>query len=220
MLLMNRRHLSLAAVVVLIAAGTLYAKKHKPAKPQDQRQRAMHALDRLTFGPRPGDVQAVMRIGVEQWIEQQLHPENVDDSGMQMRLAGYRTLTMSTRQMAMAFPPNFVAKAVMDGKMPMPSDPYSRAIYAAAIDRIEHKEAEKQQQAQPTTAAANAVPTNTPAPKAMPGIEPAEITERQLARRETRSVVDDLIALPADQRMRQILALPVAEQHNLLPGLP
>jgi hypothetical protein len=46
------------------------------------RRRALHALNRLTFGPRPGDVQQVMAIGVDQWIDLQLHPEKIDDSAL------------------------------------------------------------------------------------------------------------------------------------------
>ncbi|WP_036169824.1 DUF1800 domain-containing protein [Massilia sp. 9096] len=40
-------------------------------------QQAVHVLNRLAFGPRPGDVERVERIGVQAWIEQQLHPESI-----------------------------------------------------------------------------------------------------------------------------------------------
>ena len=53
----------------------------------NDRQRAEHALDRLAFGAKPGDVERVMKIGVEQWIEQQLHPERIDDRAVEARLA-------------------------------------------------------------------------------------------------------------------------------------
>ena len=45
----------------------------------DDQKRALHALNRLTFGPRPGDVERVTAIGVDKWIDQQLHPEKIDD---------------------------------------------------------------------------------------------------------------------------------------------
>ena len=50
-----------------------------PQTANDERARAEHALNRLAFGARPGDVERVMRIGVDRWIEQQLHPERIDD---------------------------------------------------------------------------------------------------------------------------------------------
>ncbi|MBW7934832.1 MAG: DUF1800 domain-containing protein [Gemmatimonadaceae bacterium] len=43
-------------------------------------QQVLHALSRLTFGPRPDDEARVRAIGVDRWIEEQLHPERLDDA--------------------------------------------------------------------------------------------------------------------------------------------
>lgn len=43
-------------------------------------QQVLHALSRLTFGPRPGDEARVRALGVDRWIEEQLHPERLDDA--------------------------------------------------------------------------------------------------------------------------------------------
>jgi uncharacterized protein (DUF1800 family) len=51
------------------------------------RQRAQHALDRLAFGAKPGDVERVMAIGVDRWIAQQLHPEQIADGAVEAHLA-------------------------------------------------------------------------------------------------------------------------------------
>src|SRR5690348_12452757 len=40
----------------------------------------LHALDRLTFGPRPGDVEAVKKLGLKKWIDLQLHPERIAEN--------------------------------------------------------------------------------------------------------------------------------------------
>jgi len=40
------------------------------------------ALNRLGFGPRPGDLDRVKEIGLQKWVDQQLHPESIDDSGV------------------------------------------------------------------------------------------------------------------------------------------
>jgi uncharacterized protein (DUF1800 family) len=40
----------------------------------------VHVLNRLTFGPRPGDVQQVRQMGVDKWIDQQLHPERIAEN--------------------------------------------------------------------------------------------------------------------------------------------
>jgi len=63
-----------------------------------ERQRALHALNRLAFGARPGDVDRVMQIGVDQWIDQQLHPESIPDRDVDARLAQYDTLKMTDSQ--------------------------------------------------------------------------------------------------------------------------
>jgi len=69
-------------------------KKKKPPAPLTQEQRGIHALNRLTFGPRPGDLDSVLKMGVDKWIDQQLHPESIDDSALNARLVPLRTLRM------------------------------------------------------------------------------------------------------------------------------
>ncbi len=49
-------------------------------------QRILHVLNRLGYGPRPGDVERVRRLGLRQYIAQQLHPETIDDSAVEARL--------------------------------------------------------------------------------------------------------------------------------------
>src|SRR5579872_4259572 len=75
-----------------------------PAGELSERQKILHALNRLTFGPRPGDVDAVMAQGLESWIEDQLHPESIDDSALNSRLAPYASTRMSLKQIAELFP--------------------------------------------------------------------------------------------------------------------
>ena len=50
-------------------------------------ERIFHALDRLTFGPRPGEVEEVKAIGLDAWIAQQLHPASIDDTAMETAAA-------------------------------------------------------------------------------------------------------------------------------------
>ncbi|HEV7240064.1 MAG TPA: DUF1800 domain-containing protein [Thermoanaerobaculia bacterium] len=54
-----------------------------------ERERAEHALNRLSFGARPGDLERVTRIGVDRWIDEQLHPERIDDRVVAARVARY-----------------------------------------------------------------------------------------------------------------------------------
>src|SRR5207249_10495041 len=57
--------------------------KENSSSQMPEQKRAMHALNRLTFGPRPGDSNRVMAMGVDQWIDQQLHPDKIDDHALE-----------------------------------------------------------------------------------------------------------------------------------------
>jgi uncharacterized protein (DUF1800 family) len=59
----------------------------------------VHALNRLTYGPRPGDVAAVRTVGLDKWIDQQLHPERIPDREVQARTAALRTAGLSTHDL-------------------------------------------------------------------------------------------------------------------------
>jgi uncharacterized protein (DUF1800 family) len=50
-------------------------------------QQIIQALSRLTFGPNPGDVLKVRSMGLDNWIDQQLHPEKIDDSALDKFIA-------------------------------------------------------------------------------------------------------------------------------------
>src|SRR5260370_23709684 len=84
------------------ARGKPAAKRQKIRRLTED-QRALHALNRLTFGAKPGDVQRVLAIGIDKWIEQQLHPDAIDDRALAGRLAPLRTLAMSTHDMVESF---------------------------------------------------------------------------------------------------------------------
>jgi uncharacterized protein (DUF1800 family) len=75
-----RSILTLALVVgcgVVLPAEQSYSEF---AKKLSGDQQILHALDRLTFGPRPGDVDAVKKMGLSQWIDLQLHPERIPEN--------------------------------------------------------------------------------------------------------------------------------------------
>jgi uncharacterized protein (DUF1800 family) len=69
-----------------------------PAAPDDKT--IVHVLNRLGFGPGPGDVERVRRIGLTAYIEQQLRPESLPDTAIAGRLASFSTLQMSTQELA------------------------------------------------------------------------------------------------------------------------
>src|ERR1700691_5189067 len=73
--------------ILLALPAAANGKTRKPAddaklfqKKLSKDEQILHALDRLTFGPRPGDVERVKRIGLKKWIDQQLHPDRLAEN--------------------------------------------------------------------------------------------------------------------------------------------
>jgi len=218
---MTRIRYWIAGLLAALAVAAVLVAKSKPKESSvaDEHRRAVHALDRLAFGPRPGDVERVSAMGVDQWIELQLHPEKIADSAIQARLELYRTLRMSTRQMVTDFPPNPQLKAAMEGKVAIPNDPYGHAIYMAGIARLQTKQDEKK-----------AAATTTPAPGGTATVVPASANQSKANtpagmqlpqdRREVHDQIDSLILLQPEARMQRILNMPSGEQAVLLKGVP
>src|SRR5258708_8814004 len=60
----------------------------------------VHVLNRIAFGPRAGDVERVRAMGVDRYVDQQLHPERVADAAMVARLGALSSIAMSSREIA------------------------------------------------------------------------------------------------------------------------
>jgi len=70
-------------------------KGHLPITELTEDEAIVHALNRLAYGPRPGDVEQVRQMGLEKWLDQQLNPDSIDDSALDQRLEKYPTLRKS-----------------------------------------------------------------------------------------------------------------------------
>jgi uncharacterized protein (DUF1800 family) len=110
---MKREAITIAAIA--IAAVTLPRPGHATS-PFDQHlnpeQQIVHALNRLTYGPRPGDVEEVRRVGLAKWMQSQLHPEQIAENPvLAERLKPLESLGLSL--------PDVVAKYTPDPAMNM-----------------------------------------------------------------------------------------------------
>lgn len=92
-------------------------------------ERILHALNRFTFGPRPGDLEAVKAMGLERWFEQQLHPATLDEADLDARLAQFPAMQWDTPNLLFRLPSYAVIRQVADGKVPMPENRALQAIY-------------------------------------------------------------------------------------------
>src|SRR5690242_9895668 len=70
--------------------------------------RIRQTLNRLTFGARPGDFEEVHRLGVEKWIELQLHPERVAENPMlEARLKPLESIRLDSAEIIKRYFPQF-----------------------------------------------------------------------------------------------------------------
>jgi len=125
----------------------------KPEPKLTERERALHALNRLTFGPRPGDVERVLSLGVDSWIAEQLVTATAPDDALEAKLAPLRTLKMQPLEMLTAFPNGNLVRQVMDKKKPYPNDPVLAGLYEVLVARQREQDASNR---------ANALVTNNP----------------------------------------------------------
>jgi uncharacterized protein (DUF1800 family) len=100
------------AISLLVVAVTLFgslpaiveAESKRQATKVSEGQRISHVLNRLGFGARPGDVERVKAIGIDNYINQQLNPDNIKDDVAVSKLRNLPTLQMTTAELYEKFP--------------------------------------------------------------------------------------------------------------------
>jgi len=89
----------------------------------------LHALNRLAYGPRPGDIERIKQIGLAKWIDQQLNPNSINDSAVEARLDIYPTLKMHTLQLLAEYPnPKQAAKRELKAQNQQPGTAAAEVI--------------------------------------------------------------------------------------------
>jgi uncharacterized protein (DUF1800 family) len=119
---------------------------HRPAYKSSQLQgdeRILQALNRFTFGPAPGDVEAVRAMGLDKWFEQQLHPAAIDETELNARLAQFPAMQWSTQNLLYRIPSNAIIRQAMNGRGTIPEGNVLHAVYEDQIYRIQEKKADQ-----------------------------------------------------------------------------
>ncbi|HXB22105.1 MAG TPA: DUF1800 domain-containing protein [Candidatus Solibacter sp.] len=204
------RQLSALILLFLFSFPAAFAsdgkKPKNPAKPQvlTEHDRALHALERLTFGPRPGDIEKVLSLGVDNWVEQQLNPVQLPNTNLDARLAPYRTLRMQPKELVQTFPNGQLIREAADKKRTLPSDPVQYGLWEVLVTKYN-----EQQQAN----AAAAKPTPTPDDAAQKAAE-------QTAKDTARNVANMLLSLPKAERMPTLMRMPMSDRRALVQYVP
>ena len=94
-----------------VASARMPSRAEIASREQTADQQVHHVLNRLAFGARPGDVEAVRAIGVDRWIAQQLEPERISDAPTESFLTQFMTLGMTGEQLLLKYPPPGAQKA-------------------------------------------------------------------------------------------------------------
>ena len=150
----------------------------RPAYSSSQLQgdaRILHALDRFTFGPRSGDVEAVRAMGLETWFERQLHPANIDEADLNARLTQFPAMQWSVQELLLRIPSNAVVRQAMNGRIQIPRQGALHAVYEDAIYRMQMRQTEKNEKnaasASPAPAGGEAVAAGSQPDRQNPGAE-------------------------------------------------
>jgi uncharacterized protein (DUF1800 family) len=104
----------------------------------DPERKVVQLVSRITFGPRPGDLDRVRHKGLNAFLDEQLHPERLDDSALHARLANLPTLSMSTGELMRKYPaPNQFQQARMRMEMESTGQQELTASHAATAPGME-----------------------------------------------------------------------------------
>src|SRR5687768_10528924 len=97
-------------------------------------QQILHALNRLTFGARPGDALEIRRIGLDNWVELQLNPKRIDDNAADQFMSRYTILNRDQNELLRAF-----NEAQRERRMARRDDTTERMPRQAMTDRPEQR---------------------------------------------------------------------------------
>ncbi len=139
---MKRIALTIAALV--IAAITLPRSSHATSL-FDQRlspdQQLVHALNRLTFGPRPGDVEELRTVGLTKWMELQLNPDRIAENPvLEQRLKPLESVHMTLPEVVATYTPQpnmdmVMIQAPLEALNKLPQGERSKILSGTAEER-------------------------------------------------------------------------------------
>lgn len=137
------RHLRLVGLPLLLCVCLVNGQQTASALDPEELARASHVLNRLGYGPRPGEVEQVARQGVENWIRAQLHPEQIADGPAEAALAKLTKLQLPSAALIKAFHEERrlreeAKKAGGDPKGPGGKSDENRLVVAEALGELQY----------------------------------------------------------------------------------
>jgi uncharacterized protein (DUF1800 family) len=202
--------LALASTISLFAqspAKKMQHSNHPVAEaPLTEREKAAQLLNRFTFGPRPGDLEAILQAGPENWFERQLNPASIPDPVVDKRMQDYPALKLSPALTVSNFPTNQILRQISEGKQPMPVDPVTLSVYQVLEAKYTRQQQEKKDEQ-------------------TSGLTPEQVEAQKAAQKKQDQsaalpVAERMLGIAKAQRMAAILALPLDQRIVLASNTP
>jgi uncharacterized protein (DUF1800 family) len=171
--------------------------------------RVLQTLNRLTFGPRPGDAALVKAMGLKKWIARQLHPERIAENPVLLeKLRPLDSLTMTSEDLVRNYPAPQIVHQMTAGQIPFPDDPDRRMMIRKLAARAEKLQGDGAQ-----------LPPSAPTAEPLAELlTPPEI--RSLRTGTPQDRLTALQAMPADKQADVIGALPQQLRQALFVAAP
>src|SRR6185437_5406003 len=215
-------------MALAVACGVGQTPAPAPAAPLSSSQQIVQAINRLTWGSEPGEVAAVGKIGLPQWIRQQLHPEQIPENPvLTAMLAPLEALRMSPAETLAHYPSAALIRQMANGRLPLPSDATLRGVVEAEIAASRARAAAKKDGTAKPGGLAQArgiaqVQPDAPVVWGAPALETLLTPDQvqSVTSGPVRNRVAALEGLPDRLRARVLQSLPRREANPLLVWLP
>lgn len=190
------------AVLSLLAVVAVGSQAVAPVPLPANDDAITHALNRLTYGPRPGDVARVKATGLQNWIDQQLNPSRVDDRAVTTALARLETLSLDSQTIQREYSgPAMVERR--ERQQNNPDSPPSRPEAASTRSRRSSLEPPRAEADEPASPEMRGQPQGGVA--ATNGVRPrADVSEAQRKDRQVIADIEEAKLLRAVQSERQL----------------
>ena len=156
-------------------------------------ERILHALDRFTFGPRPGDLEGVRAMGLEKWFDQQLQPKDLDETDLNTHLANFPAMQWNSQDLFFALPSNPIVRQVASGRFQAPQSGILHAVYENQIYRLQ--------------------PRRSPSPE----MSAAAASAAQSA--FDQASIQRILALPPEQRVNRLQSMQPPQFESFIKSL-
>ncbi|MGI4827265.1 MAG: DUF1800 domain-containing protein [Janthinobacterium lividum] len=198
-----------------LAAQPEISKRHTRNASKSSKLRSevktLQALNRLTFGPKAGDIAEINRVGLEAWFQRQLHPEQIPEIALNQQLAHFPAMQLSQEELIDRFPTPEMLRRYSQGGLTVPDKDVERAIYADAALKYEQKLTAKKDVQNSVTPDPSGLKTNIEGNRISGNSTSASISNNG----SSSTMKNTVFSLPPAARMQRLVAMSPQEMQDL-----